>query len=83
MGSIPETNGSNGVPTNGAHGNGLTGHDQTTGSSDYTVAWDRVHSQPDKLKVICVGAGASGLYLAYRMKKTLTTGSWDLTLYEK
>ena len=52
-------------------------------SSEYVISWDRVHSQPDHLRVICVGAGASGLYLAYRMKKTMTTGTWDLICYEK
>ena len=49
----------------------------------YTVEWDKVHSQPHKLRVICVGAGASGLYLAYRMKQSMTTGSWDLQIYDK
>jgi hypothetical protein len=49
----------------------------------YVISWDRVHSQPDEIKVICVGAGAGGLYLAYRMQKTLTTSSFDLTIYEK
>lgn len=41
------------------------------------------HSKPTKLRVACVGAGASGLCLAYKMEKQLVPGSWELTLFEK
>lgn len=41
------------------------------------------HSKPTKLRVACVGAGASGLCLAYKMEKMLIPGSWELTLFEK
>jgi cation diffusion facilitator CzcD-associated flavoprotein CzcO len=41
------------------------------------------HSKPSKLRVACVGAGASGLCLAYKMEKMMVPGSWELTLYEK
>ncbi|KAG9244397.1 hypothetical protein BJ878DRAFT_534602 [Calycina marina] len=41
------------------------------------------HSKSAKIRVACVGAGASGLCLAYKMGKMLEPGSWDLTLYEK
>lgn len=44
---------------------------------------DQYHSRPRKLKVACVGAGASGLCLAYKMQKMLEEGSWELTLFEK
>ena len=44
---------------------------------------DQYHSKPTKLRVACVGAGASGLCLAYKMEKMLEPGSWELTLYEK
>lgn len=41
------------------------------------------HSKPTKLRVACIGAGASGLCLAYKMGKQLVPGSWELTLFEK
>ena len=41
------------------------------------------HSKPTKLRVACVGAGASGLCLAYKMEKMLVPNSWELTLFEK
>jgi len=44
---------------------------------------DQYHSKPAKLRVACVGAGASGLCLAYKMEKMLHIGSWELTLFDK
>ena len=44
---------------------------------------DQYHSKPRRLRVACVGAGASGLCLAYKMGKMLEPGSWELTLFEK
>lgn len=44
---------------------------------------DQYHSKPSKIRVACVGAGASGLCLAYKMERMLTPGSWELTLFEK
>ncbi|KAK5169773.1 uncharacterized protein LTR77_005751 [Saxophila tyrrhenica] len=44
---------------------------------------NQYHSKPRKLRVACVGAGASGLCLAYKMNKMLEAGSWELTLFEK
>ncbi|KAK5048544.1 hypothetical protein LTR84_005635 [Exophiala bonariae] len=41
------------------------------------------HSKPTKLRVACIGAGASGLCLAYKMERMLVPGSWELTLFEK
>ena len=41
------------------------------------------HSKATKLRVASVGAGASGLCLAYKMERMLEAGTWDLTLYEK
>ncbi|RAL15191.1 flavin-containing monooxygenase [Aspergillus homomorphus CBS 101889] len=44
-----------------------------------------MHSRPihanRQLRVICIGAGASGLYLAYRLKKSFT--DFTLQIYEK
>ena len=48
----------------------------------YTVL-QQYHSKPRKLRVACVGAGASGLCLAYKMEKMLISGSWELTLFDK
>lgn len=41
------------------------------------------HSKPTRLRVACVGAGASGLCLAYKMERMLEKGSYNLTLFEK
>lgn len=42
---------------------------------------DQVHSKPDHIKIIHVGAGASGLLMAYKAKKMLK--DFELILYEK
>ncbi|ORY17468.1 hypothetical protein BCR34DRAFT_621904 [Clohesyomyces aquaticus] len=39
------------------------------------------HSKPTPLRVICVGAGAAGLLLAYKLKTNLT--NYELVCYEK
>lgn len=44
---------------------------------------NQYHSQPRRLRVACVGAGASGLCLAYKMEKMLEAGTWELTLFDK
>lgn len=44
---------------------------------------NQYHSKPRKLRVACVGAGASGLCLAYKMEKMLRPGTWELTLFDK
>lgn len=44
---------------------------------------DQYHSKAQKLRVACVGAGATGLCLAYKMEKMLEPGSFELTLFEK
>lgn len=41
----------------------------------------KYHSQGDKLRVVNVGAGAAGLLLAYKMKKSFT--NYELVCYEK
>ena len=51
-------------------------------SGPYEVL-DEYHSKKSKIRVASVGAGASGLCLAYKMEKMLVPGTWDLTLYEK
>jgi hypothetical protein len=44
-------------------------------------ALSQYHSQPRKLKIIYVGAGASGLLLAYRAQRQLR--NYELICYEK
>lgn len=39
------------------------------------------HSKPEKMRVICVGAGAAGLLVAYKLKKQLQ--EYELLVYEK
>ncbi|CAI6088645.1 unnamed protein product [Clonostachys chloroleuca] len=41
------------------------------------------HSKPTKIRTICIGAGATGIALAYKMERMLEEGSWELTLYDK
>ena len=54
-----------------------------TPDGPFRLPQDPYPSQPDKLRVACVGAGASGLCLAYKMEKMMVPGSWELTLFEK
>lgn len=42
---------------------------------------DQWHSQPRKLRIIHVGAGATGLCTAYKMERQLT--DYELVCYEK
>ena len=39
------------------------------------------HSDPNDLRVICVGAGAAGLLMAYKMKKMFS--KYELVVYDK
>lgn len=43
---------------------------------------EQYHSQPSYQKVICVGAGAAGLLLAYKMQK-MKFRDYELIVYEK
>ncbi len=82
----------NGVPSGqsqmpsivqGAEGIATTfDYPEPTPEGPYRVL-DQYHSKPRRLRVACVGAGASGLCLAYKMEKMLEAGSWELTLFEK
>ncbi|KAI9368961.1 cyclohexanone monooxygenase [Aspergillus egyptiacus] len=42
---------------------------------------EKAHSEPQKLKVVHVGAGAAGLMTAYKAKRMLS--NYELTIYEK
>ncbi|KAE9367187.1 FAD/NAD(P)-binding domain-containing protein [Stipitochalara longipes BDJ] len=49
-------------------------------STPYKIL-NQYHSKPTKLRVACIGAGASGLCVIYKMM--LVPGSWELTVFEK
>ena len=67
----------------GVNGIGQTfEYPERTPDGPYRVL-DQYHSKPRRLRVACVGAGASGLCLAYKMGKMLEPGSWELTLFDK
>ncbi|KAL4890667.1 hypothetical protein BDV59DRAFT_204147 [Aspergillus ambiguus] len=55
---------------------------EATPEGPYRVL-DQYHSKPRKMRVACVGAGASGLCLAYKMERMLEPKSWELTLFDK
>jgi cyclohexanone monooxygenase len=51
-------------------------------SKPYKVSYiDPIHTPKRKLSVICIGAGASGLLLAYKLDRHFD--DFDLTIYEK
>ncbi len=67
----------------GVNGVGQTfDYPETVAEGPYRVL-EQYHSMPRRLRVACVGAGASGLCLGYKMEKMLEAGSWELTLFEK
>ncbi|KAI0170094.1 hypothetical protein BJ166DRAFT_608187 [Pestalotiopsis sp. NC0098] len=83
--AVPATNGAvKEVKTNAAVSSATEYHYPPTVSegSEYTVL-NQYHSKPTKLRVACIGAGASGLCLAYKMERMLAPGSWELTLFDK
>lgn len=41
------------------------------------------HSKPTYIRVIAVGAGATGLCLGYKMKEKFKFENYDLVCYEK
>lgn len=44
---------------------------------------DQPAFQPRRLKIICIGAGFSGLTLAYKVQHDPRNSHFDLTIYEK
>jgi ribulose 1,5-bisphosphate synthetase/thiazole synthase len=67
-------------PTNGTTTNGATTNGGEQRQSRYRVL-EQLHSQRVKWKIICVGAGASGLSLAYSCEKRMK--DYELTIYER
>lgn len=83
--AVPATNGAvKEVKTNAAVSSATEYHYPPTVSegSEYAVL-KQYHSKPTKLRVACIGAGASGLCLAYKMERMLAPSSWELTLFDK
>lgn len=72
----------NGTSTNGVSTNGMTkGTVSGNGADSHYVIPNRGHSDPDNIRVICVGAGFSGVCLAYKLQQTVT--NYELVCYEK
>ncbi|KAL5390168.1 hypothetical protein PMIN06_002078 [Paraphaeosphaeria minitans] len=71
------------TPINGVNGiANMYDYPPANPEGEYRVL-QQYHSKPSKLRVACVGAGASGLCLSYKMEKMMVPGSWELILYEK
>lgn len=51
------------------------------GSINLQPASEKYHSQPNRIKIVHVGAGAAGLITAYKASKYLL--DYELTVYEK
>ncbi|EPE06691.1 4-hydroxyacetophenone monooxygenase [Ophiostoma piceae UAMH 11346] len=66
------------------HSNGANDFSYPEGATPYRVL-KQYHSKPTKLRVACIGAGASGICLAYKMRqeKIMVPGSFELNLFEK
>jgi cation diffusion facilitator CzcD-associated flavoprotein CzcO len=62
--------------------NGFETYPETNGDHSHYTAKEQWHSQPSHLRVICVGAGAAGLCVAYKLKHMKFT-NYDLVCYEK
>ncbi|KAH6672045.1 putative sterigmatocystin biosynthesis monooxygenase stcW [Halenospora varia] len=72
----------NGVTTNGYLNGAGYAYPNTFPQEEYRVL-PQYHSKATKLRVASIGAGASGLCLAYKMERMLEAGTWELTLHEK
>ncbi|CAK7202849.1 hypothetical protein SEUCBS139899_005576 [Sporothrix eucalyptigena] len=77
--AVEQTNGHANGHTNGVNGatNGTT---NGTSTKPYTIP-NRGHSDPDKIRVICVGAGFSGVCMAYKLQAHAV--NYELAVYEK
>jgi cation diffusion facilitator CzcD-associated flavoprotein CzcO len=74
------------MPNPNSETNGINGAGIPYGAEDSFESYrvlSQYHSKPSKLRVAGVGAGATGLCLAYKMERMLEAGSWELTLFEK
>jgi hypothetical protein len=79
--SAVETNGnSTSASTSTTQSNGHSTPASSNGANDFSYAematpyrvLPQYHSKPTKLRVACVGSGASGLCLAYKMVRLVT-----------
>lgn len=62
------------------HISAIESPEQNKESSPYEIL-PQWHSKPTNLRVICVGAGAAGLLVAYKMKMNFT--NYELVCYDK
>lgn len=56
---------------------------ESFGRDDVAVDPNRYAFKARRLRVVCIGAGFSGLNLAYKLKHDQTLSFVDFTLYEK
>lgn len=54
---------------------------QNNSAATFTVNYSTPIHEPKHLKIICVGAGASGLLLAYKLQRSFD--NFELVIYEK
>ncbi|KAL4880541.1 hypothetical protein BJY04DRAFT_191003 [Aspergillus karnatakaensis] len=75
----------NGNGTPHVNGNGHTNGHTTTQTTDsaWTIDPSEFAFTPRKLRVVCIGAGFSGLQVAYKLKHERPMEFVDLTIYEK
>lgn len=59
------------------------GASDAAGSNGFTVDATRFAFTPRKLRVVCIGAGFSGLILAYKLKHERPLDYLDFVVYEK
>jgi cation diffusion facilitator CzcD-associated flavoprotein CzcO len=55
---------------------------EATRDGKYEIV-QQYHSKPEKIRIACIGAGASGLCVAYKAERMLEEGTYELTLFEK
>ena len=61
---------------NQAHANGAT-----NGGAGLWQQFPAIYEPKRQLKVVCIGAGASGLYVAYKLQRHFD--NFQLTIFEK
>jgi len=71
------------MSSNGQLNGDIAEYPSTEASSSPYHVLDQYHSKRPRIRIASVGAGASGLCLAYKAERILKPGTWDLVLYEK
>ncbi|KAL4914978.1 hypothetical protein BDW62DRAFT_133987 [Aspergillus aurantiobrunneus] len=78
------SSGDNQPAANGANGsNGINGVNGVNSINDWTIDPSIFAFTPRKLRVVCIGAGFSGLLVAYKLKHERPLDFVDFAIYEK